>query len=195
MVIARCWSISLRAVVGLFLVALLCQLAIAQDIYRSKSQYLPVDSDHDGVLNENDECYKTPVGSKVDNRGCTVTSYIYETIRLKINFDYNSAEVKAKYPSEVEKVADFMSRHPETEGVLEAHTDDIGSDAYNKQLAQRRADSVVKLLVDYFGIQPSRLKAIGYGEQRPLYPNANESLRAKNRRVVSIIRSVVSAPE
>lgn len=71
---------------------------------------------------------------------------------------------------------------------ISAHTDNRGDDRYNLELSQKRADSVRNYLISK-GIKPSRMKAVGFGEKRPIAPNEdedgkdNEEGRAKNRRV------------
>jgi outer membrane protein OmpA-like peptidoglycan-associated protein len=62
------------------------------------------------------------------------------------------------------------------------HTDSMGSDAYNKRLSQDRADAVRRALIGK-GVQPLRLVAVGYGEERPIDSNQTEAGRQKNRRV------------
>ena len=65
---------------------------------------------------------------------------------------------------------------------LSAHTDDIGKDAYNDKLSNRRGESAKEYLVKQ-GISPDRIKAIGYGKRKPLVPNDSDEHRAMNRRV------------
>lgn len=56
---------------------------------------------------------------------------------------------------------------------IASHTDNLGAEAYNQRLSESRAESVVKYLVSH-GIHPDRLKAVGYGESKPIAPNQNE---------------------
>jgi outer membrane protein OmpA-like peptidoglycan-associated protein len=65
---------------------------------------------------------------------------------------------------------------------IEGHTDSQGDDAFNLDLSQRRADSVVRFLVEQ-GIEQGRLKAVGHGETRPIANNRTAAGRGKNRRV------------
>jgi OmpA-OmpF porin, OOP family len=84
-------------------------------------------------------------------------------------------------------IYELLVANPELIVELESHTDSKGSDSYNIKLSQKRAESVVRYLVEK-GIDPSRLKAKGYGESRPVAPNENPDGsdnpdgRAKNRR-------------
>jgi OOP family OmpA-OmpF porin len=67
--------------------------------------------------------------------------------------------------------------------VVEGHTDNTGSDAYNQALSVRRANAVLKYLVDA-GVPASRLSAQGFGESQPVADNDTAEGRAQNRRVV-----------
>jgi outer membrane protein OmpA-like peptidoglycan-associated protein len=65
--------------------------------------------------------------------------------------------------------------------VVEGHTDAIGTDAYNIELSQRRAAAVKQYLVTVHGIEPERLKHIGFGKYRPI--EGADPFAAENRRV------------
>jgi OOP family OmpA-OmpF porin len=108
-------------------------------------------------------------------------------IGLGIEFDINRAEVRPEYRDEVAKVGDFMKKYPSTTAVIEGYADEVGSDQYNLQLSQRRAESVAKYLEDNFGIEPARLSAKGYGKSNPVADNATDSGRQKNRRINAVI--------
>ena len=66
---------------------------------------------------------------------------------------------------------------------VEGHTDNIGSESYNRRLSAMRADSVKRYLVTQYGVDESRIKVAGYGEERPLTSNDTEYGRSQNRRV------------
>ena len=104
---------------------------------------------------------------------------------LNIEFDTDKAVIKPQYFSEVEKVADFMKKHPEVKGIIEGHTDNVASASYNLALSQRRAESVFYMLVEKYGIDESRLTAKGYGLSKPIADNKTKEGRQKNRRVVA----------
>jgi OOP family OmpA-OmpF porin len=151
----------------------------------------PLDSDGDGVYDYLDQCPDTPAGIKVDPSGCPIPIKEKVSIQLNVEFEFNSAHVRSMYDSQIQKVADFLAAYPNTIAVIEGHTDSKGSEAYNLKLSQRRAESVVRILIDH-GINASRLKAIGYGESRPVADNNTEEGRQRNRRVVAVITTVVS---
>ena len=69
---------------------------------------------------------------------------------------------------------------------IEGHTDGRGKPAYNRRLSQRRAESVLRHLVAV-GIDASRLRAKGFGPDRPIVPNDTRANRAKNRRVEFVV--------
>jgi OOP family OmpA-OmpF porin len=76
-----------------------------------------------------------------------------------------------------------MKKYPDTTAVVEGHTDDVGGGRYNMDLSQRRAESVMKKLIEENGIDKSRLSAKGYGDTRRLEYNTTSEGRKKNRRV------------
>jgi len=80
-----------------------------------------------------------------------------------------------------------MKAYPATTVLIEGHTDNTGSDQYNLQLSQKRAESVRQYLINNFSIAPDRLSAKGFGESRPIASNTTREGRRKNRRVVAVI--------
>lgn len=112
--------------------------------------------------------------------------HAYESIELKVLFDNDKSIIKPQYYNEVQRVADFMTRHPEVTATIEGHTDSNASESYNVKLSQRRVDAVKQLLIQNYGIDASRLNAIGYGELRPVASNATAEGRQQNRRVVAV---------
>ncbi|UQZ89780.1 porin [Deltaproteobacteria bacterium Smac51] len=142
-----------------------------------------IDSDNDGVCDAYDKCPGTPEGYRVDADGCPVT----ESITLDVKFDFDKSVVKPEFHNEIGRVAEFMKMHPRSTTVVEGHTDSIGSDEYNKKLSDRRAHAVRDALVSVFGVDPARLSAVGYGEERPIATNDTDAGRAQNRRVVGVV--------
>jgi OOP family OmpA-OmpF porin len=78
-----------------------------------------------------------------------------------------------------------MKRFPQIKGTIEGHTDNIATAKYNVKLSQRRAAGVVKMLVEKFGIDKSRLTAKGYGLTKPIADNKTAEGRQKNRRTMA----------
>jgi OOP family OmpA-OmpF porin len=116
-------------------------------------------------------------------------------ITLNIEYDINKADIRPQYYDEVARVGDFMKKYPTTTAVIEGYADEVGSDDYNIQLSQRRAESVVKSLENKFGIDPSRLTAKGYGKTRPIADNASDAGKQKNRRIDAIIDCAIDVKE
>jgi OmpA-OmpF porin, OOP family len=146
----------------------------------------PLDSDKDGVYDYLDKCPGTPAGLKVDKDGCPVQV----SITLKIEFDTGKSDIKEKYHEEIKLVADFMKKYPQTNTVIEGHTDNVGREAANVKLSQSRANSVSAYLIAKFGIEKDRLQAVGYGPQKPIASNATAEGKQKNRRVQAVINTV-----
>jgi len=158
--------------------------------FLAKPPILAVDTDVDGVVDYTDQCAFTERGAKVDERGCYILIQEQQEISLQVNFAVDSAIIESYYSPDVQAVADFMREYPLTRVEIEGHTDADGSDAYNQSLSQRRAQAVALLLVSNFNVPANRVTAIGYGEARPLFTNNTEENKAKNRRVIAIIRAI-----
>ncbi len=94
----------------------------------------------------------------------------------------------------LQAVADALAMATDINRVsIEGHTDDVGNDAANMTLSERRASSVMTWLTAH-GIAASRLEAHGFGETRPLSPGRSSAIRAGNRRVEFQIRTVNGQP-
>jgi len=150
----------------------------------------PLDSDGDGVYDYLDKCPSTPTGARVDENGCPIILKETVSIELKIEFDLNRADIRPQFHKQLKKVADFMKEYPETTVRIEGHTDNAGPDQYNLQLSQKRAESVRQYLINNFSIAPKRLSAKGFGESRPIASNATREGRRKNRRVVAVVSAI-----
>lgn len=110
------------------------------------------------------------------------------TIPGEILFVYDEAELRPLARRRLGQVASALKNQPgEYEIVVEGHTDSRGSDEYNMELSQRRAESVERFLVEQ-GVQDDRIRAVGRGEQEPIASNDSPENRANNRRVEIILR-------
>jgi OOP family OmpA-OmpF porin len=106
---------------------------------------------------------------------------------LDIQFEIDRYAIQHEYEASVDRLGAYLRKYPDTTAVIEGHTDEVGSDEYNMQLSQRRANSVVDYLVEHSGIDRSRLKAVGYGKTRPVADNRTEEGKRLNRRIDSVI--------
>ena len=151
----------------------------------------PLDTDQDGVFDSFDECKSTPPSVVVDTVGCPVTAEKIYSVDLEVRFPSNSAEIGAAYYDELTEVVTFMRKYPNTEVEIAGHTDSQGSAAYNKALSERRAKAVAAVLAETYGIDASRITAVGYGESSPIATNDTAEGRLSNRRVVADISTRV----
>jgi len=109
------------------------------------------------------------------------------SITLNVQFSTGQAIIKPTYHDDIKKIADFMHTYPSTSAVIEGHTDNVGKEVVNVRLSHRRAANIKAYLVEKFGIDRSRLKAIGYDYQKPIASNQTAEGRQKNRRGVTRI--------
>jgi len=150
----------------------------------------PLDSDMDGINDDSDKCPNTKAGTIVDATGCEKPKNKRIHLKLKIEFESGKADVATHTLDKIKEVAEVMDQYPGSTAVIEAHTDSSGGAAYNLKLSQKRANMVVYYLSKYFGIDRSRLRAVGYGETRPIADNRTKAGRKKNRRAVAIITAM-----
>jgi outer membrane protein OmpA-like peptidoglycan-associated protein len=115
-------------------------------------------------------------------------------------FGFDSADLQ---PSSIlQKLVTLLKRNPKATFSIEGYTDSIGTDEYNLDLSQRRADSVKQYLVEALGIDPTRIRARGYGKTkfivppRQLGPDAPQAVfdaeiarEQPNRRVVIVVET------
>jgi len=104
-----------------------------------------------------------------------------------VYFDYNKATIKPESRPALEGAAKILNENPGIRVEIQGHTDSDGSESYNQQLSERRAQSVVTYLIQNFAIDPMRLTARGYGESNPVASNSTPEGKALNRRVEFVI--------
>lgn len=106
-----------------------------------------------------------------------------QTIRLNnLFFDTAKADLKEASFPELKRLMAILDKFPNMKVEISGHTDNVGSDTYNQQLSEQRAQSVVNYLKEK-GVEASRLVPKGYGESAPVESNDTEEGRAQNRRV------------
>jgi outer membrane protein OmpA-like peptidoglycan-associated protein len=158
------------------------------------------DEDADGVHDRRDTCPGTPANTPVNPNGCAIKVYPDapaqevvaapqdEVIVLsdKVLFDFNSSTLT---PAANQVLADISKRLTDSAIIsvlVKGHTDSVGSEAFNQQLSQRRADSVAAFLVSQ-GVAADKLHTEGHGEGQPVADNATDEGRAQNRRVEIVV--------
>ncbi len=100
-----------------------------------------------------------------------------------IFFDFDKYTLKKESYPELDRLTKLIKENPKYKIKIEGHTDNIGSESYNIQLSQKRAESVKNYIVSK-GVSPKRFSLIGYGSSIPQATNDTEEGRATNRRVV-----------
>ena len=151
------------------------------------------DNDKDGVPDGPDRCPMQPetMNGFEDADGCPDVN----TELVKVNRDIGKIEIKQKvYFSTgralirqrsnrlLDEVAEVLKANPTMTVLVEGHTDSVGSTTNNLRLSQQRADSVRDYLIAQ-GVEPERLTAIGFGEEKPIDSNRTRLGRERNRRV------------
>ncbi|MFD2785319.1 OmpA family protein [Hymenobacter rubripertinctus] len=99
-----------------------------------------------------------------------------------ILFDTNKSELRAASMSEIQKMSEVLKKYPDTNVLVEGHTDASGSDAINNPLSQRRAQAVANYTIGQ-GVDASRVTTQGYGSSQPIADNTTEAGKQANRRV------------
>lgn len=145
---------------------------------------------HDGYLNDSKSLvvgfekyskeYNKAKGYDIDLALIKITK---EEVKIdNIYYDYDKADLRAESKTELDKLINVLKETPEVKVQISAHTDERGAVAYNLDLSQRRAQSVVDYLIAG-GISADRLIAKGYGFTNPVIKNAKtEEQHQLNRR-------------
>lgn len=115
----------------------------------------------------------------------SVLTGVSDFVAIHVHFASNSAVLAPDASRSLNKLGEALKSNQLQvyRFQIAGHTDSQGNEAYNCQLSQRRAQSVVRYLGTRFGIQLDRLLATGYGEAQPIADNETSDGRRKNRRV------------
>jgi outer membrane protein OmpA-like peptidoglycan-associated protein len=117
-------------------------------------------------------------GAKVERVG----EGIKITFDSGILYDVNKATLRPEAKTNLDKMAVILNKYPDTNILIEGHTDATGTDEHNLELSRNRASSVSNYLAG-LGVDPSRFTAMGYGESQPIATNDTDAGRQQNRRV------------
>jgi outer membrane protein OmpA-like peptidoglycan-associated protein/opacity protein-like surface antigen len=152
----------------------------------------PIDSDNDGVCDGLDLCPNTPQGARVDKDGCPIEVTERETQLLDkgvitvrdIYFDTAKWDIQPESQKTLNELCTIFKQWPTLQIEIGGHADARGSDAYNQDLTEKRANAVL----DWFkancaDANLSNFTSKGYGESRPVGSNKTKKGMALNRRV------------
>jgi len=117
-------------------------------------------------------------GAKIERIG----EGIKITFDSGILFDVDKATLKDEAKTNIDKLAVILKKYPDTNVLIEGHTDATGTEEHNLELSKERAQSVSNYLAQ-LGVDPARFTATGYGELQPIASNDTQEGRQQNRRV------------
>jgi len=181
-------------------------LSDGQEVNKHKTDPLNPDTDFDGLKDGYDEVHKyntDPLlrdtdGGKVadghevieDQTNPLDPSDDLMLFELNIQFDYDKAEIKSQYFTQLDVIAKVLRRSPGSTARIEGHADRTAKSdkLYNQRLSKRRAGAVLNYLSERGDIAAERMQAHGYGFSRPKAPNDPLSGNSVNRRVEVYIR-------
>lgn len=146
------------------------------------------DADGDGVADKDDKCPNTP--GLPENKGCPeIKKEILERAKKSAGFVYfetGKDVLKKESFKALNDLLDILNSDTNLMCEIDGHTDNIGDPMKNKKLSQDRADAVKNYLI-VKGIDSDRLKAIGFGEEKPKADNSTKQGQSLNRRVEFIL--------
>jgi outer membrane protein OmpA-like peptidoglycan-associated protein len=135
------------------------------------------------------------LGTEIKTGQARVEKLANDVVRITMTsqtaFETNSADIKSGFHSTMDKVAEVVVRYGKTTLTVVGHTDDVGTNAYNQSLSERRALSVAQYL-ESKRVDAMRLATAGKGETQPRSSNSTESGRQENRRVEIYVEPVVA---
>jgi len=137
-----------------------------------------VDSDGDGVIDDEDKCNDTVAGTPIRTDGCNYFNGVVEGIVFTSDSDLLTLEARGV----LGRIVNVLIKYPQAKIIIGAHTDGVGPRAENLLLSKMRAVAVTRFLVER-GIDGSRIAPKAYGETKPLQSNRSAEGRAANRRV------------
>lgn len=109
---------------------------------------------------------------------------------IGLNFEAGSSQISSDYFPLLKKIQQALSLYPQSEVIVEGHTDSFGGDDANFDLSVARAESVRSYLMSNISNrQPSTIKAAGFGETKPIANNETQEGRSKNRRIDLILKA------
>jgi len=164
------------------------------------------DTDGDGVADKDDKCPHTKRGVIVDEYGCPVNSTRVDGLAFKqrwkpalhfptlpkhtsvfqINFAPNSTTIPDRDRAKIRAYVRRLQKAGYKYITVEGYTDNSGTPSQNRELSQKRAEAVKKLMIQY-GIDSEKITAVGKGELNPIANNDVPEGRALNRRIEIVV--------
>jgi OOP family OmpA-OmpF porin len=111
-----------------------------------------------------------------------VSSLSNNWVLLGVNFDFNKSTLRPESLPILYNAAEILLNNPDIRVEIQGHTDNIGSESYNKKLSLERAQAVRNFLIAK-GVAPNRMTAVGMGESNPIMDNSTPEGRQLNRRI------------
>ena len=109
-----------------------------------------------------------------------------QTAKDRVFFGFDKSSLTSEAVNTLKAQAEWLQANPDTNVIVEGHTDDRGTREYNLALGERRAVAVKNYLISR-GVDAERIKTISYGKERPAVVGANEAAWAQNRRAVTVV--------
>lgn len=119
--------------------------------------------------------------------GCQGASTVSDINEDKVFFAFDSAVITDEMAQDLKQQSLYLKKHPDVDVIMEGHCDERGSTEYNLALGALRAGNAAHVLVKD-GIEPTRIKTISYGKERPQYFGTGEKVWSKNRNATTIVR-------
>lgn len=111
-----------------------------------------------------------------------------------IEFDFDKAELRAENRETLSRIAGVLLTAEDFGIQIYGHTDDVGNAAYNQELSERRAEAVLRYLVES-GVDPDKIQSKGFGKGAPLVEGTDPASRQRNRRVeIAVVQTTEELP-
>lgn len=158
---------------------------ISEQHWRSAKKYIPAADEmvRDTKRLVKRKCPPKPVAPPPPPPSAEKPTFILEGI----TFDFDQATIRTSSEPTLQEAGKVMERFTSVKVRIEGYTDSVGSETYNQGLSARRAEAVKAYLEQNFKIDPGRIEAVGFGENKPIADNQSDEGRARNRRIEFVI--------
>jgi peptidoglycan-associated lipoprotein len=130
---------------------------------------------------QTDQSEQQIVAEKLEKKRKNVEDMINKIMEEDVYFDFDTHMLSEKARDILSRIGDILMEEKEFGVIVEGHTDEVGTEAYNMSLGGKRAKAVFSFLVDY-GVDQSRLKTMSFGEEKPKATGTTDTDRELNRR-------------